>query len=41
MYNVKEVKEMSKGVINGAVVGKVVRKPDKVNTFLNIMIEDK
>ena len=37
---IKEVKEMQKGRVAGAVVGKVIRRPDKVNSFMNIMIED-
>ncbi len=31
---------MPTGKISGAIIAKVIRKPDKVNNFLNIIIED-
>jgi hypothetical protein len=40
VFRLKEVKQMPTGKISGAVVGRVIRKPDKVSTFLNIIIED-
>ena len=40
ILRLKEVKLMPTGKISGAVVGRLVKKPDKVNNFLNIIIED-
>lgn len=31
---------MATGKVSGTIIAKVIRKPDKVNSFLNIIIED-
>lgn len=41
VFSIREVKEMPTGKITGAVVGKVIRRPSKVNKSMNIVIEDR
>lgn len=40
VFTLKKIKEMPTGKISGAVVARVVRRPDKVTNFMNIMVED-
>lgn len=36
----REVKQMPAGKISGTILAKIVKKPDKINTVMNIRIED-
>lgn len=38
--SLKEVKQMPAGKISATIHAKIVKKPDKINTVMNIRIED-
>ena len=40
ILTIKEVLKMPTGKINGAIIAKVIKRPGKINTFLNIMVKD-
>lgn len=38
--SLREVKQMPAGKISATILAKIVKKPDKINTVMNIRIED-
>ena len=40
VYSIREVKKMPTGKVSGSIIAQVIKKPDKINKFMNIMIED-
>ena len=40
IYTIKEAKQLKIGKINGHIIAKVIKKPQRISSVLNIIIED-